>query len=506
MIKDTVILFHPLPWESGILKKRVPYTLLFLERNIRDLGLNIVLIDECIDRNYEFVLKKYAGRILLAGISTMTGFQLVGALRFSELARQHTDAPLVWGGWHPTILPEQTLENQLVDFVIMGQGEEPLRQFLIALINKTDVENIPGLGFKKNGKIIINPRGKYKDAFSFPKVDFTLIDIKNYIFENWYAKRSIRYITTQGCPYKCGFCSLALVYERKWFHKTVPEIIGELEYFIKEGDIDGVKFDDDNFFVNREFVMELCREMIKRNLNIKWFTQGHASHLLTHFKEEDFDMMKQSGAAMISIGAESGDQVVLDLIAKNNKVEDNISCSKMFHKYGIQTFYTAMVCFPINPERDFNATLGLLMEAKIIDPKFRFLLSFYTPYPGTDLYELAVQNGYKPPQSLEEWAKHTFKRVRMPWVEKKFYYKAWRFIDFYLPMSDPMLYKKARLFWRPVVFMLKLLFYNLVRWRFKHKNLRYPFEANLVLYSIKIINKVFGSKLKLRISKEGFFD
>ena len=436
----------------------------------------------------------------------MTGYQLVGALRFSELARKISNAPVLWGGWHPTILPEQTLENELVDMVILGQGEEPLRNLLIALISQSDYNNIHGLGYKKDGEIVINPRDKYKDAFTFPKVDYGLIDIRNYIYSNWYAERSIRYITTQGCPYKCGFCSMALVYERKWFHKTVPEIVDELEYFIKVGDIDGVKFDDDNFFVNREFVMELCHEMIRRKLNLKWFTQGHASHLLKHFKEEDFYVMRESGANMISIGAESGDQVVLDLIAKNNKVEDNIACSEMFHKVNIQSFYTVMVCFPVDPERDFNATLNLLMEAKLIDVRFRTLLSFYTPYPGTDLYELALKNGYNPPQSLTEWSVHTFKQVRMPWVDPKFYRKAWRFIDFYLPMADPYLYKKASKPMRPLVFLLRLMFYDLVRWRFKHKNLRFPIEANVVLFTIRMTNKLLGTNLKLRISKEGFFD
>ncbi|NVO01936.1 MAG: B12-binding domain-containing radical SAM protein [Bacteroidetes bacterium] len=506
MIKDTVILFNPMPWEKGNKKARVPYSLLFLERNIRDLGLNIVLVDEFVDRDFEAILQKYQDRLLIAGVSTMTGSQLVGAISFSKAAKQISGVPVVWGGWHPTILPEQTLESNLVDLIVIGQGEVPFRELLEALKNQTEINTIPGLGYKKNGEIIVNPRAKYQDPFTFPRIDYTKIDINKYIYKNIFAERSIRYITTQGCPYKCGFCSLALVYERKWYHKTVKEIIEELEYFIKVGNIDGMKFDDDNFFVNRNFVIELCTEMIKRNLNLKWFTQGHASHLLKHFSEEDMAIISKSGAKMISIGAESGDQVVLDLIAKNNKVEDNIACSRLFHKFGINTFYTVMVCFPINPERDYYATLHLLMDAKLIDPKFRTLLSFFTPYPGTDLYEFALKSGYVPPQSLIEWSEHTYKRVRMPWVDKRLYYESWRFVEFYLPLADPELYKKARWFFRPIVFLLRVLFYDLIRWRFKNKNLKYPIEANVVLYSLRIINKVFGLNLKLRNSIEGFLD
>lgn len=506
MKRDTVILFHPLPWQRDNKKARVPYSLLFLERNIRDLGLNIVLIDEFVQPEYERILRDYSERVLLTGVSTMTGFQLVGALRFSTLAAQILDAPMVWGGWHPTILPGQTLENELVDFVICGQGEEPLRNLILALLNDNSFLEIPGLGYRRGSDIVVNSMEKFKDPFSFPQVDFSRIDINKYIFKNWYSSRSIRYITTQGCPYQCGFCSLALVYGRKWYHKKVEDIIQELEYFKAAGNIDGVKFDDDNFFVNREFVLELCREMIRRKLNLKWFTQGHASHFLRHFKEEDFDLMRESGASMISIGAESGDQVVLDLIAKNNRVEDNIECSKLFARHGIRTFYTVMVCFPVDPARDFAATLNLLMDAKLIDPGFRALLSFFTPYPGTDLYPLALQKGYRPPESLSEWSEHTFKHVRMPWVDKRLYYQAWRFIDFYLPLANPRIYRHSRLHLRPLVWMLSLVFYPLVRWRFRHKNLRFPLEANLTLYTIRFINRVLGTRLKLRMSKEGFFE
>ena len=280
----------------------------------------------------------------------------------------------------------------------------------------------------------------------------------------------------------------------------------ELEYFIKVGNIDGVKFDDDNFFVNREFVMELCREMIKRKLNLKWFTQGHASHLLKHFKEEDFAVIRQSGAVMISIGAESGDQVVLDLIAKNNQVEDNIECARIFNKYGIQTFYTVMVCFPINPERDFRATINLLMDAKLYDHRFKALFSFYTPYPGTDLWELALQKGYTPPQSLNEWSVETWKKIQLPWVDPKFRRQAWRFMDFYMPLADPYLHRKARWFMQPPIFLLRILFHRIVIWRFKHKNLNYPIEATVVLYTISFINKILQTRLKLKNSHDQYFD
>ncbi|MEI6122639.1 MAG: radical SAM protein [Bacteroidota bacterium] len=506
MIKDTIILFHPVPWKSGNKKARVPYSLLFLERNLRDLNLNIILIDEFVSPDYQPIIEEFKDRLLLVGVSSMTGFQLVGALGFSTIVKQITQSPIVWGGWHATILPEETLENHLVDFVITGQGEVPLRNLIIALLNNSSVETIPGLGYKHNQKIIVNPREKYTDPFSFPKIDYTLIDIRKYIYKNHYAERSIRYITTQGCPYKCSFCSLALVYQQKWYHKTVPEIIDELEYFIKVGQIDGVKFDDDNFFVNREFVLQLCHEIIRRQLNLKWITQGHASHFLKYFKDDDFNIIRKSGGCMISIGAESGDQVVLDLLAKNNKVEDNIACSNLFSKHGIQTFYTVMVCFPVHPKRDFDATLNLLMDAKLIDSNFRALLSFYTPYPGTDLFKLALESGYHPPNSLNSWADETWKHSRMPWVEKKLYYQAWRFLEFYLPLANSHLYKNAVWYFRPFVFVLNMMFYNLTRWRFKHKNLKFPIEANIVLYSFKIINRLFGTHFKLRNSFEGFFE
>jgi radical SAM superfamily enzyme YgiQ (UPF0313 family) len=504
--KDTIILFYPEAFNLGKKKARIPYSLLFLERVIRDLNLQIILLDEVVDANWAEVVEQNKGRLLLAGVSSMTGNQIFGGIEFSKCVRSHCDAKIVWGGWHPSLLPEETLDNDYIDFVVVGQGEKAIRELVLALMNDSDISAIGGLAYKTEGGVVVNPKSEFTNPFEFPKIDYTKVDIRKYIFHSRYAKRAIRYFSSLGCPYNCGFCSVAVVYGRKWYHNQVQEIVDDFEYFIKFANIDGVKIDDDNFFVNRSFVIEFCNELIKRNLNLEWYSQGHASHILKVFTAEDILLMYKAGARLISIGAESGDQDVLDLINKKNMVADNIKCSHLFSDNKIDSFYTTMVGFPLDPEKDFKGTLSMLMEAKLIDRKFKAFLSFYTPYPGTDVYEVAVKNGFVPPHTLEQWAKHTLRRSRMPWVDKKYYYLAEYFMNFYLPLANFKVYKEAKPFSRPFVFLLCLIMYPIVNYRFKHNNLKFPIEARLTLGIVNLVNKVFGTRFKFRYNQEGYLN
>jgi radical SAM superfamily enzyme YgiQ (UPF0313 family) len=452
------------------------------------------------------VVEENKDRILLAGVSSMTGNQIVGGIAFSKVVRSFSDAKIVWGGWHPSLLPEETLDNDFIDFVVVGQGENAIRVLTLALMNGTDYSQIPGLGYKTSEGIKLNERRDFVNPFEFPRLDYTKIDINKYIFHSRYGKRAMRYFSSLGCPYNCGFCSVAVVYGRKWYHNQVQEIVDDFEYFIKVGNIDGIKIDDDNFFVNRTFVVDFCNEIIKRRLNLEWYSQGHASHILKAFTADDIKLMYQAGARLISIGAESGDQDVLDLINKKNMVEDNIKCSHLFSENKINSFFTTMVGFPLNPEKDFNGTLSMLMQAKLIDRKFKAFLSFYTPYPGTDVYTVAVKNGFNPPNTLEGWTKHTLRRSRMPWVDKKYYYLAEYFMNFYLPLANFHVYKEAKPFSRPFVFIICVFMYPIVNYRFKHRNLKFPIEARITLGIINVINKLFGTRFKFRYNQEGYLN
>lgn len=503
MKKDTVILFYPTPWPEET-RGRIPYALLYLERMIRDLGLKIILIDEQVNKNYHQIIDENKERILLAGVSSMTGFQIKGAIRFSSYFRSCCDAKIIWGGWQATLLPEQVLAEPYVDLAIIGQGEIPFRNLVTNLLHDGSISEIKGLAYKNNGRIIINPADKFTNFNEFPNINFGLIDLNNYTFKSAYAGRCLGYFTSHGCPYECGFCCVAEVYGKKWYSKKVDDIIKELKYFKENAGIDCITFDDDNFFVSKKFTLEFCEKMILANLNITWDTSAHAGLFLKLFSDADIDLFYKAGCRQIYIGAESGDDDVMDMIDKKADVEDNYTFVKVLNKHNITPLFSTMISFPSNSDKDIDLTLNMIRKAKLIDKKLRTRIFFYTPYPGTELYKKAIAMGFKQPEKLAGWTTHTLRKFHAPWWKKDYRWKLEIFANFYLPLTNPEFYLFAPKKLRPALFIINKIFYPVAIWRFRHNFLKFKIEAVIFLLLLRLFNKIFRTNFSLGF--ESYFD
>ncbi len=478
--------------------------MLYLERMIRDLSLNVILIDEQVQKEYLPILEANKDNLMLVGVSTMTGYQIIGASAFSKKVRQIFDGPIVWGGWHPTLLPEQVLHESFVDLVVVGQGENPFRELVQKVMMQEDYSRIAGLGYKRNGSMVINPANHFADINQFPEVKYDGIDLNNYVFKSAYAERCIGYFSSHGCPYHCAFCCVAEVYEGKWYHKNVSTIIEDLRYFKEMAHIDSITFDDDNFFVNKKFTLELCEAIVASNLNITWDTSAHAGLFLKLFTDDHIDLFYRAGCRQIYIGAESGDQRILDLIAKHAAVEDNYEFVKALKRHSITPLFSTMVCFPNDPDRDMALTLDMIRKAKLIDNQLRARIFFYTPYPGTDLYKESIKKGFVPPALLEDWAKHTLRKFRAPWWTKDYRWQLEIFANFYLPLMNPYFYRIVPHEFRFIAFAINKFFFPFVYLRFKFNLLRFPLEAVFFLLALKTFNTIFKTKYSLGF--ESYFD
>lgn len=497
MKKNVVVLFYPSPWPDEQ-RGRIPYALLYLERMLRDLDLEIVLIDEQVNRDYENLIRGLGARILLAGVSSMTGDQILGGMRFSRLIKELSNALVVWGGWHPTLLPEQTLLENEIDLAILGQGEISLRQMAIKLLDGQFPEGIPGTAYKRDGEVVVVPSEQFVDINTFPDLDFGLLDLNDYVFKPAYAQRCVGYFCSHGCPFNCAFCCVATVYGRRWYKKDVAKIIEDLRMFKERTGIDSVTFDDDNFFVSREFAIEFCQAMKASGLELLWDTSAHAATFLKHFSDDDVCLMYEAGCRQIYVGAESGSQEILDLISKGATVEDNLSFVKVLRRHGIVPMLSTMICFPINCGDDVGLTIDMVRRAKLIDPNLRARIFFYTPYPGTELYALAEKNGFRAPQRLLDWPRHTLRKFRAPWANKDFRWDVEIFANFYFPLSSPQYYKSVpagRL--KPILFLINLVFFPFAYLRMRLNCFRCPLEALVFLGALRFFNKIMKTSYSL---------
>jgi radical SAM superfamily enzyme YgiQ (UPF0313 family) len=404
----------------------------------------------------------------------------------------------VWGGWHATLLPENVLDEPSADFVVLGQGELPSRQLVEALHSGTPTEGIAGIGYKRDGHYVINNPSPFTDINLFPRVNFDLIDIGNYTFSSSYSEKCVGYFCSHGCPYNCAFCCLAKVFKRKWYRKNIDEIIEDIALFKVKAGIDSVTFDDDNFFVNRDFALEFSRRLIDSKLDLLWDTSAHAGSFLRTYTDEDVAFFYKSGCRQIYVGAESGDQAILDLISKGTTVEDNIRFVELLKRHGIMPMFSAMVGFPVNEGKDFRMTLDMIRRAKLIDRTLRARVFFYTPYPGTDLYELALEEGFVPPAKLEEWPDHTLRKFKAPWVNAKLRLDLEIFANFYFPLCNPGFYRTIPVkSLRPVVWLINKLFFPIAYLRFRYDFFGWPVEALLFLYALRLFNRMTGKSFSL---------
>jgi len=264
-----VLLFSPLT-DANSQMPNLPHSLLNLERMVRDLDIEVVIIDEKINRNYTQIIDQYKDRLLFVGISVMIGYQMISAIKCSKYIKENTTAKVLWGGWLPNVVPELALNEDYVDFIIQGQGEIPFQNFVRAILNKNDFTKIEGLGFKMGNQITINPLGTMVDEKVLPKIDYSKIDIEKIIEINGnpgYGNRSTNYIATMGCHYNCSFCCLASIWEQKTFTKDLSTIIDDLLFLTQKHGISKVSFDDDHFFGDKTFVMKLCEAILENNIN-----------------------------------------------------------------------------------------------------------------------------------------------------------------------------------------------------------------------------------------------
>ncbi|VVB90293.1 Radical SAM superfamily protein [uncultured archaeon] len=488
---NKIILIFPKAWpsESSQMVGRVPFSLLYIARNIYQ-DYEVEIFDER-DAGFDLdLIISQSDKALCIGITVFTGYQIHSALTISKkIKEKNRNVSIVWGGWHPTLEPEQTLENSNIDYIVIGQGEETFKELIKYLDgHSTDVSAIKGIGYKNNGSIKINASREFINPNSFPEINFDFIDCNKYIYKSDHSDRTIGLFASHGCPFNCAFCSVFRVFKRKWYPKNVDSIIKEIKYLKEKYNVNGVTFDDDNFFVNKKFTVTLLNAFIENNINIKWDCSAHASSFLKMCDDSFMDLLKKSGCSRIYIGAETGNSEILEkIINKHSSVEDNYEFVRVLKKWDIIPLFSTMVGFPIGNGNDYLDTINMITNCQKIEERLMVRVFYYTPYPGTPLYEYAVKNGFKPPTSLDGWSSHTLRKFKSPWLTKGAKKFIRNYVCFYFKYhSKTTIYSDDNI----VKISIKTILYSLIDIRFKTNFFKYQIDAEIFYNLLKILDKM----------------
>ncbi len=470
MKKNLVVLSYanasPFPYHAW-----TPLAILALGAYLEQHGIEVEYFDERIHKMERFK-ELIRRRPLMVGLSTMTCFQIKNTLRLAKLTRKiNPDIPIVWGGTHPSMMAEQTLESDLVDFVVKGEGERTLLELVKALQEGgTDFSNIDGMGWKENNRNILNKDRDFLDIedLPFPYDGKGKEILLEYLKKSGDTLENIGYESSRGCPHKCGFCYNVFFHKNICRIKSVEKIRSEL-LKLKELGVNKMTFYDDTFLAGRKEMMVNIVELLKE-LDFKWI----ANVRINTFTPELLQKFKEGGCVYLFFGVESPDDDVLKFIRKGQNrrmIDEGI---KVISQGDIPTLYSLIIGLPNETEEQMKRTLDFADEIRRMHPGAEVPIQPYVPLPGTSLYEEALKLGFKSPTHLEGWKNFTNDEVRNPWIKNPELLHA-IYINSFLAFRYDRFLKN---FWSRLIFGP---LHKLSLWRWKRRNYKFFVERYLYL-------------------------
>ena len=409
---DKVVLIFP---KTGLDKySQLPLGLLSVASTIVD-DYEVKIIDQRLDNNWANKIESESQNSICVGITSMTGEQILNGLEISKIAKKNTN--VIWGGIHPTILPKQTLENKYIDFIVIGEGEVTFPQVIKALKNKKEFNNIKGIGYKDGREIQINEKQNYLDLNNLPDLPYHFLNMKKYVTKRDGFQRCLTLETSRGCPHDCNFCSNPIIHKRIWRSLNADNIIRKINYLQNKFNLDGIIFQEDNFFVNTQRIKKFCEKIIVNNIG--WKANCRINYLLDK-DSSFFKMLENAGCRMLQFGVESGSDRILNLLNKGIKKDDILRINEKLAKANILCRYNFIVGMPTETEEEIKGTLQFIDKLKNENANLDLpFLNIYTPWPGTKLFDLAIKNGFSPQNRLDEWSKFNWNSYNLPWLNEK---------------------------------------------------------------------------------------
>lgn len=336
----------------------------------------------------------------VVGIQTMT-FTVIDAIETARRVKKVSDKiKIVLGGPHVFIYPEESISIPEVDYLVLGEGEITFTKFINCLEEGGNLEEIKGLVFKKDGKIIhtgINPL--IDDLDSLPIPARHLLPIEKYYSVLARYTPVTTMMTSRGCPYQCIFCDRPHL-GKSFRCRSAMKVVDEMQ-ICKEMGIREFFLYDDTFSIKRDRVVQVCDEIIKRKLDIHWDIRARINTM----DKELLQMLKKAGCARIHYGIESGTPEIIKVLKKGIDLERAKEVFKETKKAGITTLGYFMLG---NPTETREQMLKTIEYAKELDADF-IHCALTTPFPGTELYTMGLEKGILPYDYWKEFAKNPTK-------------------------------------------------------------------------------------------------
>jgi radical SAM superfamily enzyme YgiQ (UPF0313 family) len=383
---DVLLVQPPLPKPmydySGSLIISPPLGLGYIASTLMQGGLSVDIIDMAVLNmgfdNFKLELMRKDPKIVGISAETLTS---KNALKIAGLVKDLDEEKwTVLGGPHATFKDEEILRNPNVDVVVRREGEITMLDLAKQIIQgKMDLENVEGITFRKNGRIIRNPdRPLISNLDAIPPPARELFPLHLY-------KLPGTLITSRGCPAKCIFCSASAMSEGRYRIRSPSNVVSEITDMIKKFNFDKFFIADDTFTVFKERTEKICQMLQK--LEITWFCESRVNTV----NKELLDCMAKAGCKIIQFGVESGSEKILKSIRKGITLEQATKAVKWSIEAGIKPVCSFMIPHPEDTTETIKETKDFMEKLKAMGALV--VVSVTTPFPGTYLHSHAKEMG-----------------------------------------------------------------------------------------------------------------
>ncbi|MCE5252276.1 B12-binding domain-containing radical SAM protein [bacterium] len=339
----------------------------------------------------------------VVGITCWTDFWYPVYRLIKIIKENFPQVHITLGGPHVGIYPRETLENEYVDSIVLGDGEKPMLNLLNNLEHGEKLLD-EGIYLKRNA-----PPQKFsyyieKDIDSLPFPARTLLPLDDYT--SVLAKESMitTMITSRGCPYRCVYCKLNF---QKTLSRSAESVVNEMALIENMG-IRELEIYDDTFTWSQKRLVDICRGIIEKGIKLNWAIRDRVSNI----DEETLHLMKQAGCVRIHLGIETGNPQVLEKIKKNISLEQAGKSVALAKKTGFKVLTYFMIGLPDETEKEVMETIDFAVALDSDYAEFNVCI----PYPGTEMYNEGLSGGIIPEDFWREYALHPVPDFVMPYL------------------------------------------------------------------------------------------
>ncbi len=468
-----VILFLP-PYAGKVLGP--PLGLLSLASSLRHAGYEPRIIDGALDRRYRDSIVRNLDGCVCFGISLLTGPMIREAVSMSKLVRRlHPEIPIVYGGWHPSLVSAETLREDFVDIVVRHQGEQTLVEILDRLGAGKPLDMVQGCWFKRDGRIQRNPDRPAVALSALPVPAWDLIDFDAYEFAS--GQRKLPYASSTGCPYACNYCTDMVFYNRRFNPYEVERVVAEVTNLARTYRLTEIALVDSNFLVDVHRAVAIARGFIESGVRFHWTFQA-STDLLCRMSDEEVRILAQSGVNHIGFGTESASPEVLRAMNKRHQhVPDIHEAARKCARAGIRISLNLILGYPGEEARHRQETLRVMAAIGEQYDNVTFSPNVFTPYPGIPIWPELRALGLKEPASLVEWADIDLGITNLPWLRGREFDELQRGISYFLLDN---LINNARRKSRSATFrMLLATMRKPLHWRLRNSFFGWPVELGV---------------------------